>query len=1049
MPVWNGPVTDLAKMRADVDVEAVLARDPSLRTGVVPGRERTETRYVVGRLRVERVTSGGQIYRVKVPVLLVTGNTSWASLLPGQRVRASGRLVLTDHAHDEVSAVFRPRGKLEVVGSPSLASRATEPFRAGLRHSVENVPEDARGLVPGLVIGDESLMSDQVRDAMRTAGLSHLTAVSGSNIAIVLLVIVSVARWLGLRSYALPIAGALGMSGFVMLARPDPSVLRAAAMGIVAVIGLTVAGRRGGLSALLAAVSILLLIDPWLARSVGFALSVLATTGILVFVPAWQRALSWLPRPLRVAIAVPLAAQVACTPMLLIVSGQLSLASVPANMLAAPAVPPATVLGVAAAFVSPFVPALASVLGWLAALPAWWIVSLARWFTSQPSAVVPWPRGVSGIVASIALTLIAVLALPVILKQPVGTLTAATLLMFGLLKSVPVPGWPPTGWLVVACDVGQGDALVLRSAEHSAVVVDAGPDPGLVRRCLDSLHVSDVPLLLLTHFDTDHVAGVSGVLTGRNVAHALVSPLADPAWSAKEVEHILTGAGIPTTIAHAGDRWSVSDTLTFEVIWPRKLIESPESESNNASVVISADVDGIRVLLTGDLEPTAQRALLRAEPDLTADVLKVPHHGSSKQETKFITGVDARLALISVGDNTYGHPSPRTLDALRSAGIRPFRTDLNGSIAVVHTDHGGLGVIIDGPRGTTRRRQRRQSAERSPPPRGMLSGMVALSSPPLAPVTLIVGPEALLAERAVNAVVRSARTADANADVSEVDGRDLTPGLLAEHISPSLLATRRVLVVHHIQDVSDAAADVLVRYIRTPISDIHLVLVHPGGVKGKKLLAELRKVDIQEIPVEGITRSEDHVSFVLAEVRRAGGRSDDAAARQLVEAVGGDLRALASAAAQLTADAPDGAVTSAVVSTYFEGRAEVKGWVVADRAVEGKTAEAVEQLRWALETGTDPVLITGSLAAALRSLGRLAAVRSGRRDVDVAKDLGVPPWKVRVLRAQLRGWSPTGLAQAIRAVADADLAVKGAGNDATLALTTALVAIGSARAHRR
>nr|WP_231948851.1 DNA polymerase III subunit delta [Jiangella alkaliphila] len=303
-----------------------------------------------------------------------------------------------------------------------------------------------------------------------------------------------------------------------------------------------------------------------------------------------------------------------------------------------------------------------------------------------------------------------------------------------------------------------------------------------------------------------------------------------------------------------------------------------------------------------------------------------------------------------------------------------------------------------------------------------------------------------MAERAAGAVARAARAADADADVSQVSGSELTAGALAEHVSPSLFATRRVLLVNDVQDVSESVGDVLVGYVNTPIDGIHVVLLHPGGVKGKKLLTALRKAGVHEVPAERLTRPDDQVSFVRAEVRRNGGRIDEAAARQLVESVGGDLRGLASAAGQLAVDAPDGQVTAQVVSMYFEGRAEVKGWVVADRAVEGKTGEAVEQLRWALETGTDPVLVTGSLATSLRSLARLAGAPRGMRDADVARDLGIPPWKVRVLRGQLRGWTPNGLARAIRAVADADLAVKGGGNDATLALTTALVAIGSARA---
>ena len=324
--------------------------------------------------------------------------------------------------------------------------------------------------------------------------------------------------------------------------------------------------------------------------------------------------------------------------------------------------------------------------------------------------------------------------------------------------------------------------------------------------------------------------------------------------------------------------------------------------------------------------------------------------------------------------------------------------------------------------------------------------MLGAMPPRNAAVTLVVGPEALLVERAIAAVVRQARAADADADVTEVDGGQLTAPALNEHVSPSLFTSRRVVVVNGVQDVADATAEALVAFCKAPIEDVSLVLVHPGGVKGKRLLDTLRKAGVQEIACDRLTRADDQVEFVRSEVAAHGGRIEQAAARALVEAIGGDLRGLASAAAQLAADADGGVIGSAAVATYFEGHAEVKGWVVADRAVEGRTADALEQLRWALETGTDPVLVTAALATALRSLARLSGAARGVRDADLARDLGVPPWKVKILRGQLRGWTPSGLVRAIRAIADADLQVKGAGNDPTLALTTAIVEVGAARA---
>ncbi|SEF18528.1 competence protein ComEC [Jiangella alba] len=727
-PVWAGPVTTLAAAGAHVELEGVVARDPVVRRGGPAGEEAAATEYIVGRLRVDHVVGRGRAYDVSVPVLLVSGDVAWADLLPGQRVSVSGRLEPTDRPRDDVAAVFRPYAGPDerATGPPSVASRATEPFRAGLRQAVSGVPPDPRGLVPGLVIGDESLLSDDLREAMTIAGLTHLTAVSGTNVAIVLVVALGLARWVRVRGYALPVVGVVCVVGFMLLARPEPSVLRAAAMGLVAVVGLTVAGRRRGLPTLAAAVIVLVLLDPWLARSAGFALSVLATAGILLLVPAWTRSLAWLPRPLAVAVAVPLAAQVACTPIVLGLSGQLSLAAVPANLLAAPAVAPATVLGAAAAVVSPILPPVATACAWLAALPAWWIAAVARWFADQPGAVVPWPPGTGGVVAGVVLAVIGLIALPMLLRRPLVTAVAAAVLAIGLLKAVPTPGWPPPGWLVVACDVGQGDALVLRAGDRSAVVVDTGPEPRLVRRCLDGLGVRQVPVLVLTHFHADHVGGLDGVLTGRDVGQVLVSPLGDPPESADGVRRRLAAAGVPASVPRTGDLIQVGERLRLDVLGPGRLVESSESESNNASLVVEADIDGVSVLLTGDIEPSAQRSLLRSAPGLDADVLKVAHHGSPHQDAGLLTGVDARVALISVGENTYGHPSPRVLDALRESGVRVYRTDEHGSVAVVRTGDGGLGVVTGGPRAGPAPRAgptARRSLRRRGPPSGRLRRM--------------------------------------------------------------------------------------------------------------------------------------------------------------------------------------------------------------------------------------------------------------------------------------------------------------------------------------
>jgi len=522
-------------------------------------------------------------------------------------------------------------------------------------------------------------------------------------VAIVLAAVMGSARAVGVRGYALPVAGAAAVVGFVLLARPQPSVLRAAAMGLVALAGLSAGGRRRGLAALSVAVLALVLVDPFLGQSAGFALSVLATGGILVLGPVWTQAGAiWLPRPLAVACAVPLAAQVACTPIVAGLSSQLSLVSLPANLLVAPAVAPATLAGAAASVVAPWWTWGGQVLGHVAGGCAWWIVEVARVSAGLPGAA----RTLGGIgpLAMLALIVasgLAVVLVPKILRRRWLVLGLTVLLTIAILHPRGLRGaldrgsWPPPGWVLVACDIGQGDALVIRAGPSSAMVIDAGPDPLLMDRCLDRLEVRQVPVLVLSHFHSDHVEGLPGVLDGRRVGRIVVSPLDDPAEESARVRGWAEQAQVPVVDAEAGHTEQTGE-VSWRVVWPVLPMPDGGSAPNNASVVLRVEVAGISVLLTGDIEPEAQAAILRGGEEIGADVLKVPHHGSGNQDAAFLEAVDPALALVSVGaDNTYGHPAAPLVRQLVEESAVVQRTDSRGSLAVVVGD-GRLGVSASG-----------------------------------------------------------------------------------------------------------------------------------------------------------------------------------------------------------------------------------------------------------------------------------------------------------------------------------------------------------------
>jgi DNA polymerase-3 subunit delta len=321
-----------------------------------------------------------------------------------------------------------------------------------------------------------------------------------------------------------------------------------------------------------------------------------------------------------------------------------------------------------------------------------------------------------------------------------------------------------------------------------------------------------------------------------------------------------------------------------------------------------------------------------------------------------------------------------------------------------------------------------------------------MSAPP-PQVTLVIGPETFLAERAVGRVVAAVRERDPDADVRRLEPGDLEPGRLTELTNPSLFGETTVLVLDRSHELAaDLAAEAAV-VLRDPAEHVVLVVVHAGAAnRAKAVLEACRAARATEVECPAPKPSE-RLRFVRGEVAGAGRSIAEDAAQALVEAVGSDLRELANACAQLVSDT-EGPITASVVQRYYAGRAEVTSFQVADLVIDGRTSEALEQLRFALGCGVAPVLLTSALAQGLRQVGRVASAPQGARPGDLARDLGLPPWKVDIVRRQARGWAPDGLARAITAVAEADASVKGMGGaaDPGYALERAVLAITAARA---
>jgi DNA polymerase-3 subunit delta len=315
-------------------------------------------------------------------------------------------------------------------------------------------------------------------------------------------------------------------------------------------------------------------------------------------------------------------------------------------------------------------------------------------------------------------------------------------------------------------------------------------------------------------------------------------------------------------------------------------------------------------------------------------------------------------------------------------------------------------------------------------------------------VTLVTGPEEFLAERTVGSVREAVRRADPEAEFSETSADLLTMATLGEMAAPSLFSSTRCVVVRSFEDLPEESVDGLLDYVSNPAEDVALVLVHGGGQKGSGVLTKLRKIGyVTEVKLVALTARE-YPNFVLGELRLHKVKIDPDAAAFLVQAVGQDLRSLSAAASQLASDFAGQPISVEMVKTYFGGRAEAKSFAVADHAIFGRPGKALEELRWALEGGTPPVLITSAVAGGLRSLAKYKAAPRGSRNTDLMREVGVPSWKLDILRDQAKGWDEPGVAKAIRVVANVDAEIKGKAHDPAYALEKMVLDIVSAKALR-
>lgn len=315
------------------------------------------------------------------------------------------------------------------------------------------------------------------------------------------------------------------------------------------------------------------------------------------------------------------------------------------------------------------------------------------------------------------------------------------------------------------------------------------------------------------------------------------------------------------------------------------------------------------------------------------------------------------------------------------------------------------------------------------------------------PFYLLLGSEGALADRALAKLL--AQCKEESAEITSIAASEASVGDIADALAPSLFSERRALVIKDLQDLPEDSKEEVTRYLDSPDPTMTVIFIHKGGVKGKALLDAIKKAKPEIIACDAIKKEADKESFVRDLFLDAGRKATPGAIKALVGALGNDTRELQQAVSQISLDAPAGTIDEQLVDKFHQGRIETTGFDVADATLEGNLPIALITLRSALETGTDPVMVTSAIASSLRSMAKVSGASRGAKSFELAGQLGMAPWQIDKARRQLQSWTPRGIASAVIAIAQADADVKGASSDPIYALEKALRTITVARGPAR
>ncbi len=591
-------------------------------------------------------------------------------------------------------------------GGGSAMRRTLIGWRAGLGGALERaLPEPEAALAKGILLGDRSGIPRDLTDDFNRAGISHLVAISGANVTIVAGMVVGSLAWLIGRRRASLAAMAVVLF-FAVFVGAEPSVLRAAVMGVF-MLGAGVAGRPGSaLSAVVFAAALLTLAEPLAVDDVSFQLSFAATLGLVLLEGPLRAALASvlarvapaaLVAPVAENLAVTAAATLAVLPITVATFARVSLVALPANLLAVPAFVPVIVTAAVTALAGSLADEAGAVAGYVARAPLRYIVWVGRAASSVPGASVG--TGDLAVEAALAACLVLGGAAGLLLRRRARersedapksrrlgpALPAAVLLLaFAAFTWSDVLAADGGRLTVSVLDVGQGDAILVRTPGGQTILVDGGPSGRALTAALGRelpAGLRRIELVVLTHPQDDHVTGLVEVLERYEVGAVLTSSLPGTSAAFESWQQALARRSVRVHEAAAGEWLVLGEGVRLQVLGPpAPLLSGTADDVNNASIVLRLVYRDVSFLLTGDVAAEGEAALLRAGGELRSTVLKVAHHGSDGSTTDaFLRAARPRVAAISAGaTNSFGHPSPTT--QLRLAGVPFYRTDVNGRI---------------------------------------------------------------------------------------------------------------------------------------------------------------------------------------------------------------------------------------------------------------------------------------------------------------------------------------------------------------------------------